>query len=57
MIIGVLKETVEGEFRVAATPETVKKLINVKAYSLCRDQMLALKRLLLTKCILRQEEL
>jgi len=30
MIIGVLKETVEGEFRVAATPETVKKLINLK---------------------------
>ena len=26
MIIGVLKETSEGEFRVAATPETVKKL-------------------------------
>ena len=30
MIIGVLKETVEGEFRVAATPETVKKLISLK---------------------------
>ena len=26
MIIGVLKEVLEGEFRVAATPETVKKL-------------------------------
>ena len=30
MIIGVLKETVEGEFRVAATPETVKKLTTLK---------------------------
>ena len=30
MIIGVLKETIEGEFRVAATPETVKKLITLK---------------------------
>jgi len=30
MIIGVLKETVEGEFRVAATPETVKKLTKLK---------------------------
>mgnify|MGYP001491272939 CR=1 FL=1 len=26
MIIGVMKEILEGEFRVAATPETVKKL-------------------------------
>ena len=30
MIIGVLKETAEGEFRVAATPETVKKLTTLK---------------------------
>ena len=30
MIIGVLKEALEGEFRVAATPETVKKLITLK---------------------------
>ena len=30
MIIGVLKEALEGEFRVAATPETVKKLIILK---------------------------
>ena len=30
MIIGVLKEVLEGEFRVAATPETVKKLITLK---------------------------
>ena len=30
MIIGVLKETLDGEFRVAATPETVKKLITLK---------------------------
>ncbi len=29
MIIGVLKEVLEGEFRVAATPETVKKLITL----------------------------
>ena len=34
MIIGVLKEVLEGEFRVAATPETVKKLtiLNHKVY-------------------------
>jgi NAD(P) transhydrogenase subunit alpha len=34
MIIGVLKEVLEGEFRVAATPETVKKLtiLNHKIY-------------------------
>jgi len=30
MIIGILKETVEGEFRVAATPETVKKFTTLK---------------------------
>jgi len=30
MIIGILKETLEGEFRVAATPETVKKLTTLK---------------------------
>ena len=30
MIIGILKEVLEGEFRVAATPETVKKLITLK---------------------------
>ena len=30
MIIGVLKEVLEGEFRVAATPETVKKLTILK---------------------------
>ena len=30
MIIGILKETIEGESRVAATPETVKKLIALK---------------------------
>ncbi len=30
MIIGVLKEVLEGEFRVAATPETVKKLSILK---------------------------
>ena len=30
MIIGVLKEILEGEFRVAATPETVKKLTTLK---------------------------
>tara|TARA_B100000768_G_C11242171_1_gene360051 strand:+ start:102 stop:1226 length:1125 start_codon:yes stop_codon:yes gene_type:complete len=29
MIIGILKEVLEGEFRVAATPETVKKLITL----------------------------
>jgi len=30
MIIGILKETAEGEFRVAATPETVKKFTTLK---------------------------
>ena len=30
MIIGVIKETLEGESRVAATPETVKKLTTLK---------------------------
>ena len=30
MIIGVLKETIEGELRVAVTPETVKKLTTLK---------------------------
>ena len=30
MIIGGLKEILEGEFRVAATPETVKKLTTLK---------------------------
>jgi len=30
MIIGLLKEALDGEFRVAATPETVKKLIILK---------------------------
>ena len=30
MIIGILKEVLEGEFRVAATPDTVKKLITLK---------------------------
>ena len=30
MIIGILKETIESESRVAATPETVKKLIALK---------------------------
>ena len=29
MKIGVLKETVSGESRVAATPETVKKMITL----------------------------
>ena len=30
MIIGVLKETIDGELRVAVTPETVKKLTSLK---------------------------
>ena len=30
MIIGILKETLGGEARVAATPETVKKMILLK---------------------------
>ena len=39
MIIGVLKETVEGEFRVAATPETVKKLISLKLQAIGHENL------------------